>query len=257
MKDPAFLFYSKDWLEGTAELMPDEKGIFIDLLAHQHQKGNLPTETKRLSRLVGLSEENFIPIWNEIKHKFEQEGNRTVNRKLEQVVTERYRKGRKNKLIGTFAHVLKKLNLNKTKEKELKKLFKVDELLESDTEWTTERLTEWCKNSIPLIEDANANEDQDKFSFKRELIKIGVEEKVASDWLKVRRTKKAANTETAFNGIKSQIEKSGLTANECIKISAEKSWSGFNHKWLKNTNVSFNPSDTRTQPDMENFDGNF
>ena len=58
-KDPAFLFYSKDWIEGTAELMPDEKGVFVDLLAHQHQKKGLPTDVNRLARLVGLSFEEF------------------------------------------------------------------------------------------------------------------------------------------------------------------------------------------------------
>lgn len=164
MKDPAFLFYSKDWLEGTAELMPEEKGIYIDLLAHQHQKGSLPTDTKRLSRIVGLTEENFLPIWKEIEPKFERQGDRTVNRKLEQVVTERLNKGRKNKLIGTFAHVLKKMDLSKTEEKELKKRFNVDELLENNTEWNTERLTEWCLNGVPFIEDEDGDGSKDEYN---------------------------------------------------------------------------------------------
>ena len=60
-------------------------------------------------------------------------------------------------MIGTFAHVLKKLDLKKSDEKELRKRFNVDELLKKDTEWNTERLTEWCLNAIAFIGNANAN----------------------------------------------------------------------------------------------------
>ena len=63
--------------------------------------------------------------------------------------------------------------------------------------------------------------------------RLGIEKQVAEDWLKVRRTKKATDTETAFNKIKKQITLSGKTANECIQIAAEESWSGFKAEWLK------------------------
>ena len=40
-KDPAFLFYSSDWISGTMFLSAEQKGKFIDLLCAQHQKGRL------------------------------------------------------------------------------------------------------------------------------------------------------------------------------------------------------------------------
>lgn len=79
-----------------------------------------------------------------------------------------------------------------------------------------------------------------KFNFKKSLLFLGVSDKIASDWLIVRKNKKATNTETAFNTINEQIRLSGLTANECIKISSENSWSGFKAKWLENLNNSQN-----------------
>lgn len=45
MKDPAFLFYSKDFLTGVADLTFEERGQYITLMALQHQKGHL---TKKL-----------------------------------------------------------------------------------------------------------------------------------------------------------------------------------------------------------------
>src|SRR5690606_14200753 len=43
-KDPAFLFYSSDFITGTSDLTFEEKGQYITLLCLQHQKGRL---TKR------------------------------------------------------------------------------------------------------------------------------------------------------------------------------------------------------------------
>lgn len=154
-KDPAFLMYSKDWIEGTAELSVSAKGVYIDLLCYQHQKGNLPTDSIKLARLVRLSVTEFNPIWDEINDKFEIYNDRMVNPKLEHVMSERSSKGRTNKLIGTFGHVLKKLNLNKKDTKLLKSKFNVTEMLNDGSEWNSERLTEWCKNTIVLIEDVN------------------------------------------------------------------------------------------------------
>lgn len=80
----------------------------------------------------------------------------------------------------------------------------------------------------------NTKKGVEKFDFKKSLIGIGVEEKVASDWLVVRKNKKGANTETAFNSIKLEIEKSGHSANDCIKKAVEKDWRGFEAKWFLN-----------------------
>lgn len=72
-----------------------------------------------------------------------------------------------------------------------------------------------------------------KFDFKSALIELGIDENVVNDWLIVRKQKKAANTQTAFNRIKNEIILSGKSANECITIAVERSWQGFKAEWLK------------------------
>jgi hypothetical protein len=47
-KDPAFLFYSSDFLNGVSDLTMEERGQFITLLCLQHQKGTLTDKTIRL-----------------------------------------------------------------------------------------------------------------------------------------------------------------------------------------------------------------
>lgn len=73
-----------------------------------------------------------------------------------------------------------------------------------------------------------------RFDFKQSLIEIGVAPEVAEDWMRVRKTAKATNTETAFNRIKHEIEKTGLSANECITIAVSRSWRGFQADWVAN-----------------------
>jgi len=54
----------------------------------------------------------------------------------------------------------------------------------------------------------------------------------------VRKTKKASNTETAFNGFKRELDKSNLDVNTALKICIERNWQGFNSSWLSNINLS-------------------
>jgi hypothetical protein len=84
-------------------------------------------------------------------------------------------------------------------------------------------------------ENENEYENEDKvisFSFKKELLKIGVKKQNAIDFIKNRRVKKLANTETAFKAILTEINKrSGNTANECIEQAAKRGWGGFKASW--------------------------
>lgn len=48
-KDPAFLFYSSDFLNGVSDLTMEERGQYITLLCLQHQKDELTEKTIRLS----------------------------------------------------------------------------------------------------------------------------------------------------------------------------------------------------------------
>ena len=54
-KDPAFLFYSSDFLTGISDLTMEERGQYITLLCIQHQKGRL---TKKL---IDITINNILP----------------------------------------------------------------------------------------------------------------------------------------------------------------------------------------------------
>jgi len=83
-------------------------------------------------------------------------------------------------------------------------------------------------------EEEVKDEKNIKFSFKKSLMGLGVSDQTASDWLKAREKKKAANTLTAFNLLKEQIELSGLPAEECIKTAIARNWQSFRANWVDN-----------------------
>ena len=70
------------------------------------------------------------------------------------------------------------------------------------------------------------------FDFRAALVQLGVTPQVADDWMKVRHTKRATNTETAFDNIAREIEKTGRPADDCIRFVVERSWSGFKAEWM-------------------------
>lgn len=80
-----------------------------------------------------------------------------------------------------------------------------------------------------------------KFNFKNSLIDLGLKKELVDDWLKVRKTKRLTNTETAFNNLKIEFEKSGREINEIINHCVTSSWGGFKASWKWEENNSTVP----------------
>lgn len=153
-KDPAFLFYPLNWLQGTASLMPDEKGVYMDLLCHQHQAGSLPNDEKRLARMVGLSVPAFAAIWLTLRSKFvDRPDNRLVNLKLEEVMTERSTKrlttDHTRAILSRFAVLARGIKKNSPEIlEEIKKEFNVADYEAFSIGEATERLNMWFTNQL-------------------------------------------------------------------------------------------------------------
>lgn len=170
-KDPAFLFYPLDWLQGTASLFPAEKAIYIDLLCHQHQDGSIPNDLDRLAKMVGMPVDQFTTIWSTVRLKFvDRPGNRLVNLRLEKETTKRSTNSHKNAIIGRLA-VLVRTTKGVPKEiiEKIKKEFNVTEYEPFTSEdatvrltaWWTKRLTYHIENGIPPpIENENENKNR-------------------------------------------------------------------------------------------------
>jgi uncharacterized protein YdaU (DUF1376 family) len=239
-QDPAFLMYSKDWLSGTAEYMPDEKGVYIDLLCHQHQNKSLPSDLTRLSRLCGLPEEKFIKIWETISCHFEQEGNRLVNRKLEGLMTDRAEKGRINTITGTFAGILRLGDFSAKQYKYLKDNLQAKDFSKYEKSELTERLTEWIQERLKSIGNGNEDNSNYKVLFEKIISENNIElpegfDFLILEWLKYKSEKGQAYKETGMLSlIKKFLKDSGgsiKTGRAMLDYSMSKNYAGlFNEK---------------------------
>ena len=66
-----------------------------------------------------------------------------------------------------------------------------------------------------------------------DLVAEGIPRQHAADWLKVRKAKKAPLTQTAWDAVKAEAEKAGLTPAQAVKHAAESNWQGFRASWLQ------------------------
>jgi uncharacterized protein YdaU (DUF1376 family) len=89
-KDPAFLFYSSDFLTGTMFLTNEQIGIFIRLLCVQHQKGRL--REKDMLKICKTYDEDVFEMFTK------DDENLFYNERLEAEVTRRkaYSESRRN-----------------------------------------------------------------------------------------------------------------------------------------------------------------
>lgn len=82
-----------------------------------------------------------------------------------------------------------------------------------------------------IKEKEEIKETASPFSFYNSLINAGGNVQLVSDWLKVRKNKKATNTQTAYDSFLKEVVKSKLTINQVLTKCVENSWSGFKSEW--------------------------
>jgi uncharacterized protein YdaU (DUF1376 family) len=148
---PAFLLYSRDWIEGTAEMMPNEKGVFIDLLCYQHQRGGIPCDTARIARMAGLSQEEFNIIWQTLKSKFIPLGDVLVNPKLASIIEESNISAKKKRIAGMFSALCKQQTLDKSIYVGIKKRFKSDMFLEFSDDVLMLEMESWFNSTLSSL----------------------------------------------------------------------------------------------------------
>lgn len=262
-KDPAFFFYSKDWLQGTAKFLPEEKGVYIDLLSHQHQDGFLPNDTKRLARMVGMSESEFLPIWEVVKEKFTlNNDNQFVNDKLTKLTKDRTEIAHTNRIISALAVAVKRSKESTEIKTIAKQGFNVNDFKHLNSTELTEKVTEWFTNRITIayiaIANANANENENK---EKRIEGMGEREKEKPNQEKFEISEVQKKSAIEFLGITKQIH---LTETEISTLwqtfilqneKHKKIKDAYNHflNWLKFVNFDKNKNKPKF-PKNDGFD---
>lgn len=104
---------------------------------------------------------------------------------------------------------------------------------ESESEYENE-------NEIKDVVEVIPEKVPEKFDFKKSLIIYGFKKELVEEWLKVRKTKKATNTQTTFNKFIREIEKSDKDKDEILELCVSKDWKSFEIEWLSNITQTIN-----------------
>lgn len=89
-------------------------------------------------------------------------------------------------------------------------------------------------NHIKLLRPDYVSADKIRLDKKRKEYIPPIPSELLSDYLKVRKAKKAGElTETAFKGIEREAELAGISTEDAIKQCCERGWVGFKASWIK------------------------
>lgn len=82
-KEPFLPLFFGDFLGATGEWDGEERALYLLLLGHQWTIGSLPADLNKLRKLADYQQTNFDRWWPRVSEKFEAQGDRLVNRRLE------------------------------------------------------------------------------------------------------------------------------------------------------------------------------
>lgn len=117
-KSPAFSFYAKDFLSGTAKMSLQEVGAYIRLLSYAWEDGGIPADASERARLMVCAKAQERELWKKVGHKFVLRDGAYVNERLEverqKQAERRQRLSDNGKLGGRPEKANEKLNESKS-----------------------------------------------------------------------------------------------------------------------------------------------
>jgi len=153
-KDPAFLFYSADFLTGVADLTMEERGQYITLLCLQHQKGELSEKTIKLA--VGNVSDDVLSKFTKLEN-----GN-FINKRLLNEMVKRDKFTPYKIASATLGGLISSHKELTTKQIQfIKSQFNIKDFLFEDKEKIKTSISEWLSECLTIFENENENESKD------------------------------------------------------------------------------------------------
>jgi hypothetical protein len=89
------------------------------------------------------------------------------------------------------------------------------------------------------------NNKKPKYNFREKLLDYGFKENLVNDWMLIRKTKQATDTETTFNKFIREIELATEDKNELLEFIVGKEWRSFEYQWIVNLQSEFKKQQDR------------
>ncbi|WP_314150684.1 DUF6291 domain-containing protein [Capnocytophaga granulosa] len=246
MKKETFLFYA-DWLNVIRDLPSEVQLEVYQAIAEYAIYGNL-IELKPLAKVafgfvkqtIDRDTQKYISISEKRSEAGKKGGRRLKDNELEesnekqkkQLLSEKSKKS--NCPLNDNDNVNDNDNDFSFLEKKKQKSASVD-------------FEEEEKNNQPLSDQKETSPRvaaaPPPFNFKQAMLSAGFAADLTEDWLRIRKTKKAVNSERAFKIFLEQVQRTGQDKNTILALVVQKQWKGFEASWVQSAQQSHNPQE--------------
>lgn len=244
MKKETFLFYA-DWLNVIRDLPSEVQLEVYQAIAEYAIYGNL-IELKPLAKVafgfvkqtIDRDTQKYISISEKRSEAGKKGGRRLKDNELEES-NEKQKKqllSEKSKKSNCSLNDNDNVNDNDISflEKKKQKSARVD-------------FDEEEKNNQPLSDQKETSPQGSAapppFNFRQAMLSAGFAADLTEDWLRIRKTKKAVNSERAFKIFLEQVQRTGQDKNTILALVVQKQWKGFEASWVHSAQQSHNPQE--------------
>ena len=249
MKKETFLFYA-DWLNVIRDLPSEVQLEVYQAIAEYAIYGNL-IELKPLAKVafgfvkqtIDRDTQKYISISEKRSEAGKRGGRPLKDNELEES-NEKQKKqllSEKSKKSNCLLNDNDNVNDNDISflEKKKQKSARVD-------------FDEEEKNNQPLSDQTLSDQKETSpqgsaapppFNFRQAMLSAGFAADLTEDWLRIRKTKKAVNSERAFKIFLEQVQRTGRDKNEILALVVQKQWKGFEASWVQSAQQSHNPQE--------------
>jgi hypothetical protein len=223
MKRPSFQFYPADWLRDTAlrSCSTGARGLWIDMICFMHEGnpyghlkvGNKVILPSNLAGMVGATLQDVEGWLNELHLSgvYELgEGGEIYSKRMVRDEILRNKRAEGGKLGGNPAL---KVNHEDNFKVEIE-----DKQKPTPSSSSSSSISSIKKNTVAPPE--------------------GVTDSVWQDWIKLRKEKRAAVTQTAVNGIQREANKAGVSLQAALETCCSRGWTGFKADWVADKNLT-------------------
>ena len=244
MKKETFLFYA-DWLNVIRDLPSEVQLEVYQAIAEYAIYGNL-IELKPLAKVafgfvkqtIDRDTQKYISISEKRSEAGKKGGRRLKDNELEES-NEKQKKqllSEKSKKSNCPLNDNDNVNDNDISflEKKKQKSASVDF---SEEEKNNQPLSDQ-KETSPRVAAAPP-----PFNFRQAMLSAGFAADLTEEWLKIRKAKKAVNSELAFKIFLEQVQRTGQDKNAILALIVQKQWKGFNASWVQSAQQKHNPQE--------------
>lgn len=227
-----------DYLADTARLTTEQHGAYLLLILDYWRNGPPPDNAQVLAQIARLTLDAWSIAQAQIKHLFSIEDGVWRHKRIDaEMVAAKENQGK----AQAKAKVAADARWGKTPKNAA-----------SNAPSMPQEMLEECPSPSPspLPKKAKSKPKAPaapSFDVPAELAARGVQDQTASDWLKLRKDKRATVTQTALDAIISEADKAGMSLERALAMCCARGWAGFKADWAAREGGGRPPADSAQQ----------